>query len=164
MFMLAAMKGTKPNRLRMSAVALICATLAAISTASNAEVSTAEPGGLAVRADVSTLCALIGKMQVVALKYDYDPDAEPREIHPYAVGYTRNGNALLFGLQIKGYSKSAQGGTENLPGWRSFRVDKIRTLTALSSTFDPAYPTVSRSRSTSEFACSNETMVPRADQ
>jgi len=148
----------------MSVVALMCATIAAMPTGSKAQVSTSEPDGLVVKADVSTLCALIGKMQVVALKYDYDPDMEPREIHPYAVGYTRKGNALLFGLQIKGYSKSAQGGTEKLPGWRSFRIDKIRTLTALSSTFDPAHPNVSHSRSVLEFACSNESVVPRADQ
>jgi predicted DNA-binding transcriptional regulator YafY len=162
--MLAAMRRTKLDRLRMSVVALICATIAAIPAASKAQVSTSEPDGLVVKADVSTLCALIGKMQVVALKYDYDPDMEPREIHPYAVGYTRKGNALLFGLQIKGYSKSAQGGTAKLPGWRNFRIDKIRTLTALSSTFDLAHPNIGQSGSISKFACLNDSVVPRADQ
>ena len=61
---------------------------------------------------------------------------------------------------MKGYSKSAESGAEKLPGWRNFRVDKIkmRMVNALVSTFDPMLPDAYEYRSISEFICKNESV------
>jgi hypothetical protein len=137
--------------------ALMCAAFTAISTISNAQVGGSQPQGLTLKADPDTLCALVGKMQVLAFRYSDDPDAEdPRQLEPYAVGYTKAGNALLFGFQTKGYSKSAASGAGELPGWRNFRIDKIkmRTVDALNSTFKPTR--WKPSRSISDFVCKTE--------
>jgi hypothetical protein len=149
-------------RRQTHAGALICAAFAVVSTTSRSQESDRQ--SLAVKADTASLCALVGKHQVIALKYGYDPDtAEPREIEPYAVGYTRKGNILLFGRQVKGYSKSAESGAGELPGWRNFRVDKIKTrmVNALTSTFEPIRPASDDHRSISEFACRNESAFSR---
>ncbi len=140
-------------------VALACAVFAAISTQAQAQAPNPQPG-LVLKADAAALCALVGKMQVIAFRYGYDPvTAELRELEPYAVGYTRQRHVLLFGRQVKGYSKStAASGAEALPGWRNFRVDKIEKgiINARVSTFDPVRPDPAEHRYISEFACKNE--------
>jgi hypothetical protein len=139
--------------------ALACATFIAISTQSDAQAPNPQPG-LALKADTAVLCALVDKMQVIAFRYGYDPvTAELRELEPYAVGYTRQRNVLLFGRQVKGYWKStAASGAEALPGWRNFRIDKIEKgmVNARVSTFDPVRPDPAEHRYISEFVCKNE--------
>jgi WYL domain len=133
-------------------------------TAAPALPQAAAPQGLAIKAETAPLCALIGKQQVLALRYDYDPDtAEPRELEPYGVGYTRKGNILLFGRQVKGYSKSAEGGGGQLPGWRNFRVDRIKAgmVTALPTTFEPTRPRSGSYGPIFEFACRNDAAFDR---
>ncbi len=149
------MRAKRLYRLLIVAWALTVAALSA--TASNAQTSPAQ--GLAVKADIQTLCALIGKKQVIALRYHYDPsDASPQELHPYAVGYTRKRDVLLFGLQIDGYSKSAKSGTNKLPGWRNFRLDRIKSVDAVNTTFNPVQPNTADYRAISEFACRNDSV------
>jgi hypothetical protein len=141
-------------------LALMCAILAGFPTASQSQVPAPQAQGIALKADATSLCALVGKMQVIAFRYGYDPvTAEPRELEPYAVGYTKQRKVLLFGRQVKGYSKSSASGTEAaLPGWRNFRIDKIDkgVVTARVSTFDPVRPAPDEHRYISEFVCRNE--------
>ena len=147
-------------RRRVFPVALTCAAFVAFSTPSRAQVPASETQSLALKADSASLCALVGKMQVIAFRYGYDPvTAEPRELEPYAVGYTRQRKVLLFGRQVKGYSKSTASGAEAaLPGWRNFRIDKIDkgVISARVSTFDPVRPAPDEHRYISEFVCKNE--------
>ncbi len=141
--------------------ALICVASVVFSTPSECQVSNPQSQSIAVKADAVSLCALVGKMQVIALRYSYDPaTAAPRELEPYAVGYTQKRNLLLFGRQVKGYSKSAESGVEDLPGWRNFRVDKIKTrmVNALVATFDSVRPDPNEHRYISEFLCKNESV------
>jgi hypothetical protein len=142
-----------------SLAALACAAFIAVSTQSDAQAPNPQPG-LALKADAAALCALVGKMQVIAFRYGYDPvTAELRELEPYAVGYTKQRKVLLFGRQVKGYSKStAASGAEALPGWRNFRIDKIDKgmISARVSTFDPVPPDPAEHRYISEFVCKNE--------
>ncbi len=138
---------------------LTCVAFVGLATASHAQAPAAQPQGLALKADAASLCALVGKMQVIAFRYGYDPvTAEPRELEPYAVGYTRQRNVLLFGRQVKGYSKSSASGAEALPGWRNFRIDRIAKgmVDARVSTFDPVRPDPGEHRYISEFVCKNE--------
>ena len=154
--MLAPYKLTRSRRGRLHICALACAVFFVVSTTSESQSQV-----LAVKADAASLCALVGKMRVVALRYGYDPaTAEPREFEPYAVGYTKARNILVFGRQVKGYSRSAQSGADKLPGWRNFRVDKIkmRVVNALGSTFDPVPPDPNEYRYMSEFVCKNESV------
>jgi hypothetical protein len=138
--------------------ALACAAFAGLAMPSRAQ--TPEAPSLALKADTASLCALVGKMQVIAFKYGYDPaTAEPRELEPYAVGYTKQRKVLLFGRQLKGYSKSSANGAEAaLPGWQNFRIDKIDkgVVNARVSTFEPVRPASDEHRYISEFVCKNE--------
>lgn len=141
--------------------AATCVTILVFSTTSKSQVSSPQSQGIALKADPASLCALVGKMQVIALRYGFDPAAaEPRELEPYAVGYTRKRDVLLFGRQVKGYSRSAQSDVDELPGWRNFRLDKIkmRTVGALASTFDPVRPDPNEYRYVVEFVCKNESV------
>jgi predicted DNA-binding transcriptional regulator YafY len=109
--------------------------------------------GIAI--DVASLCKLVEQMTVVSLKYGQDPSTAPvREIHPYAVGFTPSRNVLLFGLQVDGYSQSAQ--SDSAKGWRSFRTDKISSLVVRDSKFAPVQPQLPDRKIISEFACKNK--------
>jgi hypothetical protein len=148
-----------PGRLQAFVCALICAAVAVLPTTSQSQVVDPQAQGLVLKAEAASLCALVGKMQVIAFSYGYDPvSAEPRELEPYAVGYSRQRNVLLFGRQVKGYSKSATNSAEALPGWRNFRIDKIArgVVNARVSTFDPVRPDPGEHRYISEFVCKNE--------
>jgi hypothetical protein len=139
--------------------ALIGAMSIGVPAPSGAQAPAQQAEGIALKADAASLCALVGKMQVIAFRYGYDPvTAELRELEPYAVGYTRQRHVLLFGRQVKGYSKSAVSGAEVLPGWRNFRLDKIDRgmVNARVSTFDPVRPDPAEHRYISEFVCKNE--------
>jgi hypothetical protein len=57
------------------------------------------------------------------LRVFYLPGEGERVVIPRFLGYTRDRNVLLNGLQISGFSKSG-----NIPGHRSFRLDRISDL------------------------------------
>jgi hypothetical protein len=157
--MSSALKRGVPGRRQAFVCAFICAAFFMQPATSRSQVVDRQAQGLALKADAASLCALVGKMQVIAFRYGYDPvTAEPRELEPYAVGYTRQRNVLLFGRQIKGYSKSAANDAEALPGWRSFRIDRIARgmVDARVSTFDPVRSDPGEHRYISEFVCKNE--------
>jgi hypothetical protein len=143
-----------PGRLQAFVCVLICAAFAVLPTKSQSQVVDPQVQGLALKAEAASLCALVGKMQVISFRYA----AEARELEPYAVGYSRQRNVLLFGRQVKGYSKSGANGAEALPGWRNFRIDKIAKgiINARVSTFDPVRPDPGEHRYISEFVCKNE--------
>jgi hypothetical protein len=147
-----------PRRRWAFGCAFICAAFI-LPTTSHSQVADRQTQGLTLKADAASLCALVGKMQVIAFRYGYDPiTAESRELEPYAVGYTRQRKVLLFGRQVKGYSRSSVDGAEALPGWRNFRIDKIEKgmVNAQTSTFDPVRPDPGEHRYISEFVCKNE--------
>jgi hypothetical protein len=151
----------KPQRRQIVIGALIGVAFVAFATKSEAQAPDPQPQGIAIRADTTSLCALVGKRQVIAFRYNYDPaTAEQRELELYGVGYTQKRNLLLFGRQVKGYSKSGDSGAEGLPGWRNFRIDKIklRTVNALVSTFDAIRPEPDEYRYISEFICKNDSV------
>ena len=151
----------KARRRQIFIYALAGIAFVAFSTNSQSQAPNPQPQGIAIKADTASLCALVGKMQVIAFKYNYDPaSSEPRELEPYGVGYTQKRNVLLFGRQVKGYSKSGDSGADGLPGWRNFRIDKIklRTVNALVSTFDAVRPEPDEYRYISEFICKNESV------
>ena len=150
--MWAAVKSPNPRPRHILVCALMGVTLVVVSTKSQSQA--ANPQSQSIVIDAASLCALVGKMQVITFRYGYDPaTAEPREWEPDGVGYTRN--ILLFGRQVKGYFKSAESGAEELPSWRNFRLDTITpgTVNALVSRFDPVRPDADEHRYISGFVC-----------
>jgi len=80
------------------------------------------PVSLSAR-DIShqTICDAIKNSQTIILWYR--PGEGPRTVLPRFLGYTRAGNQILNGWQISGFSSSG-----NLPGHRSFRLDRITNI------------------------------------
>jgi hypothetical protein len=71
--------------------------------------------------DHARLCDAIGKGQLIKLYYRA---GEPeRIVEPRYLGYTRDRNVILNGWQTGGYSQSG-----NLPGSRSFRLDRTARI------------------------------------
>jgi hypothetical protein len=80
------------------------------------------PGSLAAREVTrQALCEAIHNSQTIILWYQ--PGEGPRTVLPRFLGYTRAGNQILNGWQISGFSSSG-----NLPGHRSFRLDRITNI------------------------------------
>lgn len=51
-----------------------------------------------------------------------------RLIEPYALGVDSNGNTLLRAWLISGISRSGRIDPKLVPGWRLFRLDRIRSI------------------------------------
>ena len=144
-----------------TALVVSCALVA--GSLANAQGQVTTPGTeVAVRTEISSLCEQVQKNQVLSVRYSYESaSAAVREFHPYAVGYTKKKDVLLFGLQVKGYSKSAQAGESKIPDWRNFRVDRVRSIQTNGETFRPVRPDASELRAISQFICKNDTVMGR---
>jgi hypothetical protein len=105
-------------------------------------------------------CKLLGYKHAIVIKlYDDPAAAEPRQVEPYAVGYSQGRDVLFFGRQVKGYSTAAESGVGALPSWRSFRMDRIRFIAnELGPAFEPILPDADEYRSISEFICKNDSV------
>ena len=78
----------------------------------------------------------------------YDGD-EPggkgnREIEPVAFGYSKAGNQVLRAWDFLGASHTDFLGTQPLPGWRLFRIDKIMTYIPTDEKFNEIRPNYNR--------------------
>jgi len=134
------------------ACTLVFAALFALPANSENKDATAQT--ITVKNDPTSLCEIVARRQVMAVTYNYDPaDAQVRIVHPYAVGYSRRGNVLLFGRQVDGYSKSAAMGSDEIPGWRNFRTDKIKSMAARTDLFEPIPAPPIEYRAIENFAC-----------
>ena len=77
------------------------------------------------------------KRRIMELNYDdeEDPGGKGRRwIQMYCYGVSKAGNDVVRVYQVGGYTKTIQ------PGWKLFRVDRIKNLRKLSGTFDEAKP------------------------
>ena len=84
----------------------------------------------------------IKQKQVVTIFYDGD---EPggrglRTIEPVCLGFSKSGNRVLRGWDMEGASHTAKLGDQPLPGWRLFRLDKIRNSSPTNDTFETPRP------------------------
>ena len=71
-------------------------------------------------------CEAIKKKYHLEIIYHQDSSifCDPRFVEPYYLGEGRNGQLYIYAYQISGCSSSG-----GLPGWRNFRVDRIKRLT-----------------------------------
>ena len=84
----------------------------------------------------------IEKKQVCTIYYTGD---EPggrglREIEPVCLGYSKSNNLVLSAWNRTGASHTGYLGTQPLPGWRLFRVDKTTMYKPLRSNFNEPRP------------------------
>lgn len=72
--------------------------------------------------DHSAICEAIKNEWVIRLVYRADEGE--RTVVPRYLGYTKRGDIIMNGHQLAGFSKSG-----NLPGARSFRLDRTSKIT-----------------------------------
>lgn len=89
---------------------------------------------IASRSDIMNGMA---KRRIMELNYDdeEDPGGKGRRwIQMYCYGVSKAGNDVVRVYQVGGDTKTIQ------PGWKLFRVDRMKNLRKLSGTFDEAKP------------------------
>jgi hypothetical protein len=74
----------------------------------------------------TTICNAIRERLVLTLNYDWGY----RSVEPHVYGINSKGNELIRAYQVGGQSKSG----ENV-GWKLFRVDEIKSLSASGTKF-----------------------------
>jgi predicted DNA-binding transcriptional regulator YafY len=93
-------------------------------------------------ASINDIKKSIEKKQVCTIYYTGD---EPggrglREIEPVCLGYSKGNNLVLRAWDKTGASHTGYLGTQPLPGWRLFRVDKITMYKPLRLNFNEPRP------------------------
>jgi predicted DNA-binding transcriptional regulator YafY len=63
-----------------------------------------------------------------------------REIEPVCLGYSKGNNLVLRAWDKTGASHTGYLGSQPLPGWRLFRVDKITMYKPLRTNFNQPRP------------------------
>ncbi len=72
--------------------------------------------------------------RVVVLSRRQDPLGTHRTVEPHVLFEDKSGQRLVNVYQTEGYSES-----DDLPGWRNFVLEDIRSLTLLDATFEPRW-------------------------
>ena len=93
-------------------------------------------------ASINDIKKSIEKKQVCTIYYTGD---EPggrglREIEPVCLGYSKSNNLVLRAWDRTGASHTGYLGTQPLPGWRLFRVDKILSFKPSGEKFTEPKP------------------------
>jgi len=93
-------------------------------------------------ASVDSIVDAIKKKNVCVIYYDGD---EPggrglRKIEPVCFGYSKGDNPVLRAWDEEGASHTGYLGTQRLPGWRLFRVDKILSFRPSGEKFNEIRP------------------------
>jgi predicted DNA-binding transcriptional regulator YafY len=93
-------------------------------------------------ASINDIRQSIEKKQVCTIYYTGD---EPggrglREIEPLCLGYSKANNLVLRAWDKTGASHTGYLGSQPLPGWRLFRVDKITMYKPLRTYFNQPRP------------------------
>lgn len=93
-------------------------------------------------ASIESVVDSIKKKQVVVLYYTGDaPGGDGlRTIEPVCLGVSKAGNKVLRAWDYEGASHTATLGTQPLPGWRLFRLDKITSYKPNGQVFNEMRP------------------------
>lgn len=93
-------------------------------------------------ASIESVVDSIKKKQVVVLYYTGDaPGGDGlRTIEPVCLGVSKAGNKVLRAWDYEGASHTATIGTQPLPGWRLFRLDKITSYKPNGQVFNEMRP------------------------
>jgi hypothetical protein len=93
-------------------------------------------------ASIESVVDSIKKKQVIVLYYTGDaPGGDGlRTIEPVCLGVSKSGNKVLRAWDSEGASHTATIGTQPLPGWRLFRLDKITSYKPTGQVFNEMRP------------------------
>lgn len=91
---------------------------------------------------IDSIMDSIKNKRITVMYYDGDEPGGKgnREIEPVAFGYSKAGNQVLRAWDFLGASHTDFLGTQPLPGWRLFRVDKIMTYIPTDEKFNEIRP------------------------
>jgi len=65
------------------------------------------------------VCQAIEQRKVIRFHYD----GGTRDIEPHIHGFDKDGDELLRGYQVSGFSRSGQ-----IEGWKIFKLDEVRAM------------------------------------
>jgi predicted DNA-binding transcriptional regulator YafY len=90
------------------------------------------------RADRNKLMAAISNKNVCRIYYEGDTTVVKglRVIEPVCLGKSKRNNLVVRAWQRVGVSDTP----DNIPGWRMFRLDRIKTFVPLEETFNEPKP------------------------
>ena len=93
-------------------------------------------------ASIESVIDSIKKKQVIALYYTGDsPGGDGlRTIEPVCLGVSKAGNKVLRAWDYEGASHTATIGSQPLPGWRLFRLDKMTSYKPNGQVFNEMRP------------------------
>jgi hypothetical protein len=93
-------------------------------------------------ASIESVVNSIKRKQVIVLYYTGDaPGGDGlRTIEPVCLGVSKAGNKVLRAWDYEGASHTATLGTQPLPGWRLFRLDKITSYKPNGQVFNEMRP------------------------
>lgn len=93
-------------------------------------------------ASIETVIDAIKNKRVMGTSYDGDEPGGKgqRLIEPVCVGVSKAGNRVVRAWEREGASHTATIGSQPLPGWRLFRLDKTFTFLPTSETFNEMRP------------------------
>lgn len=82
--------------------------------------------------DNSSVCDAINMKRLAGFEYPDDEGVyHHRTVEPYAHGVTSAGDEAMYGYQVAGVSESI----ETIPGWRVFRLNRMRNLETVQREF-----------------------------
>jgi predicted DNA-binding transcriptional regulator YafY len=98
-------------------------------------------------ASIDSIVDAIKKRKVCVIYYDGD---EPggrglRLIEPVCFGYSKSDNPVLRAWDYEGASHTGYLGSQRLPGWRLFRVDKILSFRPSGENYNTIRPGYNKS-------------------
>ena len=93
-------------------------------------------------ASIDTIIDAIKNKKICIIYYDGDEPGGKglRQIEPVCLGVSKAGNKVLRAWDEEGASHRGYLGTRPLPGWRMFRLDRIKTFTVLDERFTEPKP------------------------
>jgi predicted DNA-binding transcriptional regulator YafY len=97
---------------------------------------------LVERASFGDLVDAVKKRKKLIIYYDGDEPGGKglREIEPVCIGVSKANNKVLRAWDMEGSSHTDTLGTQPLPGWRLFRIDKILTSKPTGEIYNEVRP------------------------
>lgn len=93
-------------------------------------------------ASIGDLVDAVKKRKKLIIYYDGDEPGGKglREIEPVCIGVSKANNKVLRAWDMEGSSHTDTLGTQPLPGWRLFRLDKILTIKPTGEIYNEPRP------------------------
>jgi hypothetical protein len=113
----------------------------------------------ATQAYEEVLCKAAKNNLIVTARHRDDPPDQPaRVLHPHAVGLNTQKSPMVFVFQTEGYARVTHDGKPTIPGWRTFRLDRLTDIHVSEDRYTPRRPELSNLKNVAEFLCATESV------